>query len=136
MAFFCKERKLGFVNYERLKKNQEFRLVYRRGRSCANDLLVLYKMKNRRNQVDGQAYNRVGISVSKKVGKSVVRSKVKRLISEAYRLSQQDVAKGYDLVIVARSAIVEKSYWEVLAALGSLYKKAGIKIEANSDQTD
>ena len=72
----------------RLKKNIEFRIVYRRGKSLANDLLVLYIYKNKRNKDEhGHPYNKVGISVSKKVGNSVVRSRSKRLITESYRLN-------------------------------------------------
>ncbi|PKK39866.1 Ribonuclease P protein component [Clostridiaceae bacterium JG1575] len=115
------------VKYERLKKNQEFRNVYRRGRSCASDLLVLYKMKNPKNAKEGESFNRVGISVSKKVGKSVVRSRVKRLISEAARLSVDLVEPGYDLVFVARGPIVGRSFHDVQKSVHALYKKAGIK---------
>ena len=65
----------------KIRKNAEFRLVYRRGKSYANNLLVLYVFNNRKNSLsDGDLYNKVGISVSKKVGNSVVRSRSKRLI--------------------------------------------------------
>ena len=71
----------------RLKKNNEFRIVYRRGKSIANDLLVLYIFKNRKNKdIKGNPYNKIGISVSKKVGNSVIRGRIKRLITENYRL--------------------------------------------------
>ena len=66
----------------RLRKNNEFKLVYRRGKSLANNLLVLYTFNNRKNKTeDNLTYNKVGISVSKKVGNSVVRSRSKRLIA-------------------------------------------------------
>ena len=68
--------------------------MYRRGKSFSTDILVLYIFKNNRNTVDGQEINRVGISVSKKVGKSVVRSRVKRLISESYRLNCENISKN------------------------------------------
>ena len=123
------------MKHERLRKNQEFRTVYRRGRSCASDILVLYKLKNSRNVLNGQSYNRTGISVSKKVGKSVVRSRVKRLIYEAARLSKDDTVKGFDLVFVARNPIVDRSYLEILSSVKALYKKAGIKNnEKNTNQ--
>lgn len=78
----------------KLKKNIEFRIVYRRGKSFANDLLVLYVLKNNRNKdKDNSLYNKVGISVSKKVGNSVVRSRSKRLILENYRLKQENINK-------------------------------------------
>ena len=73
----------------KLKKNIEFRIVYRRGKSFANDILVLYVLKNNKNKdKDNSLYNKVGISVSKKVGNSVVRSRSKRLILENYRIKQ------------------------------------------------
>lgn len=94
----------------KLRKNTEFRLVYRRGKSYANKLLVLYVFKNKNNlDKEKLSYNKVGISVSKKVGNSVVRSRSKRLIYESYRLNIKNIKTGYDFVFVARSAIDEKN---------------------------
>ena len=76
MAFFCKAEKkeIEFPMVYRIKKNNEFKLVYRRGKSLANNLLVLYIFKNNKNRTkENVTYNKVGISVSKKVGNSVVR---------------------------------------------------------------
>ena len=114
----------------RLKKNLEFRFIYRRGKSFANSLLVLYIFKNKMNKDnEGNLYNKVGISVSKKVGNSVVRSRSKRLIYESYRLNVKDIKTGYDFVFVARSAINEKKYSDVEAAMINLLKKAGIYLK-------
>ena len=111
----------------RIKKNIEFRTVYRRGKSFANDLLVLYTFKNRRNRdLNGKPYNKVGISVSKKVGNSVVRSRSKRLISECYRLNKDNLIDGYDFVFVARTKIKDKNYHNVEKAMHNLFKKAGL----------
>ncbi len=66
-----------------LKKNYQFGFVYNKGKSVADKYLVLYAVRNKRNP----DINRLGITVSKKVGKSVVRSRVTRLIKESYRLS-------------------------------------------------
>lgn len=104
----------------------EFRAVYRRGKSFSTDILVLYIFKNYKNVINGVHINKVGISVSKKVGKSVVRSRVKRLISESYRLNSDSLKKKYDLVFVARTAAKDKSYWEIEAAMKKLFKKAGL----------
>lgn len=111
----------------RLKKNKEFRFLYRRGKSYANDLLVLYVIKNKNNKDNqGNLYNKVGISVSKKVGNSVVRSRSKRLIGESYRLNTGNIKEGYDFVFVARTKLKDKSYNEVTIAMINLFKKAGL----------
>ena len=115
------------MSVNRIKKNQDFRVVYRRGKSFSNDLLVMYIYNNRRNRDDnGLIYNRVGISVSKKVGKSVVRSRVKRIIGENYRLKEDNLKKGYDIVFIARNKINDKTYWNVEKAMINLFKKAGL----------
>lgn len=124
------------MKHERLRKNQEFRTVYRRGRSWASKILVIYKLKNPKNVKDGVPYNRIGISVSKKIGGSVVRSRVKRLIYEAARLSQDETVKGYDLVFVARNPIVGRTFREVQSSVRYLYRKAGlVNNEKNIDQS-
>ena len=110
----------------RVKKINEFRMIYRRGKSIANDLLVLYIFKNRRNKdKEGSQYNKIGISVSKKVGNSVVRSRSKRLITESYRL-KSNLKQGYDFVFVARTKLKDKSYHEVDKSIDNLFKKAGL----------
>lgn len=111
----------------RIKKNNEFKLVYRRGKSLANNLLVLYVFKNNKNKLDDNStYNKIGISVSKKVGNSVVRSRSKRLITESYRLNKEDLKDGYDFVFIARTAIKGKNYLEVESSMKKLFQKAGL----------
>lgn len=103
---------------ESLKKNYEFRIVYKKGKSFANKYLVLYKYKN------SQTNNRLGISVSKKVGNSVVRSRVTRLIRESYRLNEEYIDKeGWDFVVIARSAANGASYEDISSALVHLVKQ-------------
>ncbi|WP_297521756.1 ribonuclease P protein component [uncultured Clostridium sp.] len=115
------------MSIEALRKNREFRLVYRRGESLSNRLLVLYIFKNRKNRNEKNSpYNKVGISVSKKVGKSVVRSRVKRLILESYRLNCETLKEGHDFIFIARNPIAGKSYKEVENAAVHLLKKAGL----------
>jgi len=108
------------VKKYRIRKNTEFRTVYRRGKSFSNLLLVLYIYRN------GKNINRCGISVSKKVGKSVTRSRVKRLIMESYRLNNEELKTGFDLVFIARNPSSGKNYKEVENALKNLLKKAGL----------
>lgn len=101
---------------ESLKKNKEFQAVYRSGKSLANKCLVMYIIPNELNK------NRIGISVSKKVGNSVVRHHLARLIRESYRLSEEHFQCGYDIVIIARTGAKEKNYHEVESALIHLGK--------------
>lgn len=102
---------------ESLKKNYQFRFVYNRGKSIANRLLVMYVV---RNGTDG---NRFGTSVSKKVGNSVVRSRITRLLRESYRLSESKFLAGYDIVVIARASAKEATYREVESALMHLLNK-------------
>ena len=102
---------------ESLKKNYQFRFVYNRGKSIANRLLVMYVVRN------GTNGNRFGISVSKKVGNSVVRSRITRLLRERYRLSESKFLAGYDIVVIARASAKEATYKEVESALMHLLNK-------------
>lgn len=122
----------------RLKKNNEFRVVYRKGKSFPNDLLVLYILKNRKNRdKEANKYNRIGISVSKKVGNSVVRSRSKRLINESYRFKLYNLKQGYDFVFVARTKLKDKDYHQVDKAVNNLLKKAGLyNNEGSNDNTN
>ena len=94
-----------------LKNSREFGSVYNTKNSVANKYLVMYLRSN------GLDYNRLGISVSKKVGNSVVRHRVTRLIREAYRLNRENIDVGYDIVIVARPASKDKKCQDIESAL-------------------
>lgn len=96
---------------ESLKKNHQFQTVYRSGKSYANKYLVMYVMEN------GTGGNRIGISVSKKVGNSVVRHRITRLVRESYRLQEAMFNSGLDIVIVARKNAVSVGYAEIESAL-------------------
>lgn len=104
---------------ESLKKNQQFQFVYKNGKSFANKYLIMYVKEN------GLEKNRIGISVSKKVGNSVIRHRVKRLIRESYRLHENIFNSGLDMVIVARQSAASINYEETekaLLHLGKLHK--------------
>ena len=102
-----------------LQKNRDFQLIYDCGNSYANKYLVMF-IKYNNSQT-----NRLGISVSKKVGNSVIRHRVKRLIKESYRLQEEMFNSGLDIVIIARVTAKEISYKEIESAvlhLGRLHK--------------
>lgn len=96
---------------ESLKKNHQFQSVYRSGKSYANKYLVMYVMEN------GTGGNRIGISVSRKVGNSVVRHRITRLVRESYRLQEARFNSGLDIVIVARMNAASVGYAEIESAL-------------------
>ena len=102
-----------------LKKNKDFQNVYRKGKSYANRYFVMYVLKNETEQ------NRLGISVSKKVGNSVIRHHITRLIRESYRLQEEMFNSGLDIVVIARVNAKDTKYEQIrqaLVHLGGLHK--------------
>lgn len=96
---------------ESLKKSKDFKNVYSNGRSFANKYLVMYVLENNSGK------NRLGISVSKKVGNSVVRHRVTRLVRESYRLHEHMFNSGLDMVIIARNSSAQAKYSDIESAL-------------------
>ena len=94
-----------------LKKNRDFQYMYDYGSSYANRYLVMFVIKN------DELVNHLGISVSKKVGNSVIRHRVKRLIKEAYRLHEDEFNSGLNIVVIARSTASSVGYKEIESAL-------------------
>ena len=121
---------------ESLKRNSDFQRVYREGKSYANRYLVLYVLQNQTER------NRLGISVSKKVGNSIVRHHLTRLVRESYRISEVNFQSGYDIVIVVRVNAKDKKYSDIenaLVHLGKLHKiyyKENKADEESSDMVD
>lgn len=101
----------------RLKKNEEFQQVFKRGKSVANRQFVVYYLKK-----EQQTNIRVGISVSKKLGNAVVRNKIKRLVREAIREIIPNLNQSCDLVIIARKPTVEMSLDEIKKSLKHVLK--------------
>ncbi|MCM1102990.1 MAG: ribonuclease P protein component [Clostridium sp.] len=99
-----------------LKKNRDFQNVYQNGKSYANKYLVMYILKNNLGR------NRLGISVSKKVGNSVVRHRLTRLIREVYRLHEEMFNSGLDMVVVARVNAKSILYTDMESAVLHLAK--------------
>lgn len=102
--------------FDVLNRNLQFQNVYKNGKSYANKYLVMYIFEN------GLCKNRFGITVSKKVGNSVVRHRVTRLIRESIRLNCMKFVQGYDIVIVSRVAAKDKKYKEIESSFLHLCK--------------
>ena len=102
-----------------LKLNHIFQRLYRTG-GQANGYLVLYARKNRTDT------NRVGITVSKKLGHAVVRNRVRRRLREAYRLNEDKFQSGWDIVVVARTRAIHADFSQLVESYLSAAQKAGI----------
>ncbi|MBZ4665214.1 ribonuclease P protein component [Mahella sp.] len=113
----------GWNKDNRLRHNREYRVVYRVGKSVANKDIVLYFARNRQSNV------RAGFSVSKKIGKSVVRNRVRRLIKEVFRLHINDIKPGYDLIFIARTGNKSLKYDDMERAVLDVLKRAGLYID-------
>ena len=105
-----------------LKLNHIFQRLYRTS-GHANGYLVLYARKNR------TATNRVGITVSKKLGKANVRNRVRRRLREVYRLNEEKFQPGWDIVVVARTRAIHAPFDTLTENYMALAKKAGILID-------
>ena len=103
-----------------LKENHLFRRLYNKGRSAVCPELALYVRKN------GRSGNRLGLTVSTKVGCAVVRNRVRRRLREVYRLHEDQLRLGFDVVVVARVRAAHVSYWELDRAFLQLADKLGL----------
>ncbi len=99
-----------------IKKNDDFLNVYHNGKSYVNKYLVMYIIRN------GSEANRYGITASKKIGNSVIRHRITRLIRESIRLNQSSLICGFDIVIVARKSVLGKKFSDIESAFLHLCK--------------
>ena len=102
-----------------LKKNSDFRRLYSKGKSAVTPYLVVYCRRNRSD------VNRLGYTVSTKLGHAVVRNRVRRRLREIYRLNAPKLKTGYDIVIVARGKCVDAKY----SAMDAAFMKACRSLE-------
>ncbi|MCE2399339.1 ribonuclease P protein component [Candidatus Poribacteria bacterium] len=107
---------------ERLKKSWEFQRAYKKGKKCWDTYFVIYVFRTQFSQP------RLGITVSKKVGKSVQRNRVKRLIREAFRMLKLELLPQYDIVVVGRKAACRLSGQQATESLHQLFCRASITI--------
>ena len=109
-------------------KNSEFQLIYKSGKSLANKYLVMYVTNNK----DGKS--KLGISVSKKVGNSVVRHRIARLIRETYRLNRDMFNSSLNIIVIARVSAKDVGYKEIDSAFLHLLKLHGVLKESEDSK--
>mgnify|MGYP001130864954 CR=1 FL=1 len=102
----------------RLRKNEEFKRVYKRGKNYWNRNLVLYVMRNQLNN------SRIGFTVTKKIGNSVVRNRVRRRMKEIYRKNFDNIKEEYDIIFIPKKNVVDISYKELESAMFHILKMA------------
>lgn len=107
-----------------MKRNHEFQRLYHKGKSAASPYLALYCRKSKRGR------NRLGFTVGKKVGCAVKRNRVRRRLREIYRLHEDELVPGYDIVVVARVKAVYARYAQLEKSFLSLADKLGLRKKA------
>ena len=105
---------------EVLRKKADFSLIYNRGKSVNDRYVVLFYRKN------GLSYNRRAFLASKKVGNSVRRNRARRLVRESFNNIEKKLKKGYDIVIIARNSINDKSFSQVDDSLIRAFNRSGL----------
>ena len=103
-----------------LKENHLFRRLYQKGKTAADGRLALYARRN------GRKENRLGLTVSTKVGCAVVRNRIRRRLRELYRLHEDELSTGYDVVVVARVRAAHSSYRQLEHSFLTLADRLGL----------
>ena len=114
MFFVLKKR-------HRLRRNRDFRRVYRKGDAVPGRYVVVFKKKKKKN-----SGLRIGFSVSKKIGKAVVRNRIKRILREVCRRNIDSIVDGYDIVVIGKRNVWDKNYWQIEKDVLITFKKAGL----------
>lgn len=103
----------------RIKKNDEFQRVFKKGQSVANRQFIIYKLEN--SEIP---HFRIGLSVSKKMGNAVTRNQIKRYVRQAFIELQNELNPSFDYVIIARKPAAEMGFQEVKNSLIHVLKIA------------
>ena len=103
-----------------LKKNHEFKRMYNKGKSAASHCAVVYCRRN------GRPENRLGITVSTKLGGAVQRNRIRRRLKEVYRLNEENLSTGYDIVLVARMRSLYAKFSELESSVMSIFRNLKI----------
>ena len=114
---------MKYKDFETLSTNMEFKNIYNKRISYANKDMIMYISKN------GTDTKRLGVSVSHKVGNSIVRHRLARLIREAFRLSTNHIPDGYDYVVIARANLKDKGFAETKDSMIHLLKLHKVYID-------
>lgn len=107
-------------NTQSLKLNKDFRRLYSRGKSFVSGYTVIYASKNRLGD------SRLGLTVSKSIGKAVKRNRLKRLMRESYRLMEDRINPGFDIIIVARNRALGKTQAQIQNDIEYAMRKLGL----------
>lgn len=107
-----------------ITENRLFRALYARGRSAARRTMAVYVLKNRQNTV-----NRLGITVSVKLGGAVQRNRIRRRLREVYRSSETRIKSGYDIVVVARHTALEAPFETLLKDFSLLLRELNLEAD-------
>ena len=109
-----------------IKENREFKRMYARARSAVTPSMVVYCRRSR------LGFNRLGVTVSTKLGGAVTRNRARRRLREVYRLAQPELKQGFDFVLVARTRCVNGPYQKLTAAFQKGCKQLGLTREEKS----
>lgn len=108
-----------------LNRNTLFKRLYYRGKTFKTPFFVLYYMNTKASK------NRVGFTVSKKIGKAVARNRARRLMYESFRLYEEQIKNGYYMVLVARSDILKTDFENIRKSMEKALQKSGLLSEAD-----